>query len=266
MFWHTLSGLHRECHSPQEIQKAEIVQHPSYPGNTLYIRLWYILIKVDALGHFLHADYTFLNKKYELGRVVRIILTFAPIFYSLALFTLHRKTRNRESICSATVFSCLAGIHVLYCFIAAFGDGAVLFYTEQTWGEMDVAKHLAVSQVFGQQFLLCIMSGMRLRGKNVTHETGQSLGMEDVLALVSIPAILGALVIRVSAQIIMIIRNDKCYMVYEVLERSAEVHFTSAAALFLAALTCVVSQGWLWRIEWKRRDKKYQQEEESKLS
>jgi len=46
------------------------------------------------------------------------------------------------------VFSSLAGIHVLYCFIAAFGDGAVLFYTAQKWGEMDVAKHLAVSQVF----------------------------------------------------------------------------------------------------------------------
>lgn len=100
----------------------------------------------------------------------------------------------------------------------------------------------------------------------MTHETGRSLRIEDVLALVTIPAILGALVVRVSAQIIMIIRNDQCYMVYEVLERSAEIHFTSAGALFLAALTCVVSQGWLWRIEWKRRDEKRQQEEESKLS
>jgi len=224
-----------------------------------------LLIKVDALGHFFHADYSFLSTKYELGRVVRIILTLAPIFYSLALFSLHRKTRNRQTVRSAMVFSSLAGIHVLYCLIAAFGDGAVLFYTEQKWGEMDVAKHLAVSQVFGQQFLLCIMSGMWLRGRNVTHESGRSLRMEDLLALVTIPAILGALVIRVSSQLIMIIRNDKCYMVYEVLERSAEIHFTSAAVLFLAALTCVVSQGWLWRIEWKRRDEKRQQEEESKL-
>ena len=123
-----------------------------------------LLIKVDALGHFFHADYSFLSIKYELGRVVRIILTLAPIFYSLALFSLHRKTRNRQTVRSAMVFSSLAGIHVLYCLIAAFGDGAVLFYTEQKWGEMDVAKHLAVSQVFGQQFLLCIMSGMWLRG------------------------------------------------------------------------------------------------------
>ena len=190
----------------------------------------------------------------------------APIFYSLALFTLHRQTRNRKTVRSAMLFSCLAGIHVLYCLIAAFGDGAVLFYTEQKWGEMDIAKHLAVSQVLGQQFLLCIMSGMWLRGRNVTHEIGHSLRMEDVLALITIPALLGALVVRVSAQFIMIIRNDKCYMVYEVLERSAEIHFTSAAALFLAALTCVVSQGWQWRIEWKRRDGNRQQEEESKLS
>jgi hypothetical protein len=224
-----------------------------------------LLIKVDALGHFFHADYSFLSIKYDLGRVVRIILTLAPIFYSLALFSLHRKTRNRQTVRSAMVFSSLAGIHVLYCLIAAFGDGAVLFYTKQTWGKMDVAKHLAVSQVFGQQFLLCIMSGMWLRGRNVTHERGRSLRMEDLLALVTIPAILGALVVRVSAQLIMIIRNDKCHMVYEVLERSAEIHFTSSAVLFLAALTCVVSQGWLWRIEWKRRDEKRQQEEESKL-
>src|SRR5271168_20719 len=102
-----------------------------------------LLIKVDALGHFFHADYSFLSTKYELGRVVRIILTLAPIFYSLALFSLHRKTRNRQTVRSAMVFSSLAGIHVLYCLIAAFGDGAVLFYTEQKWGEMDVAKHLA---------------------------------------------------------------------------------------------------------------------------
>ena len=106
---------------------------------------------VNALGHFLHADYSFVSKKYELGRVVRIILTLAPIFYSSALFTLHRKTRNRASTHSAMMFNSLAGIHVLYCLVAAFGDGAVLFYTGQKWGDMDVAKHLAVSQVFGQQ-------------------------------------------------------------------------------------------------------------------
>jgi hypothetical protein len=81
--------------------------------------------------------------------------------------------------------------------------------------------------------------------------------MEEILALWTIPTILGALVVRVSAQVIMIIRNDQCFVVYEVLERSAEIHFASAAALSIAALTCVVCQGCLWRREWmavKRRE------------
>jgi hypothetical protein len=155
------------------------------------------------------------------------------------------------------MFSSLAGIHVLYCVIATFGDGAVLFYTGQKWGEMDIAKHLAVSQVFGQQFMLCVMLGMWVRGRNVKQEGGRSLCMEEILALWTIPTILGALVVRVSAQFIMIIRNDQCFVVYEVLERSAEIHFASAAALSIAALTCVVCQGCLWRREWmavKRRE------------
>ena len=147
------------------------------------------------------------------------------------------------------IFSGLAGLQVLYCFIAAFGDGAVLFYTEQKWGEMDIAKHLAVSQVFGQQFMLCVMLGMWLRGRNV--DGSRSLSMEEILALVSIPTILGALMVRVSAQFIMIIRNDQCFMVYEILERSAEIHFASAGALSVAVLASVVSQVWLWKIEWK---------------
>ena len=42
--------------------------------------LFDLLMEVDALGHFLHADYNFLNAKYELGRVVRIILTLAVSF------------------------------------------------------------------------------------------------------------------------------------------------------------------------------------------
>jgi len=219
---------------------------------------------VNALGHFLHADYNFISQKYELGRVVRIILTVAPIFYSLALFTLHRKTRNRSSVRSAMIFSSLAGAQVLYCFIAAFGDGAVLFYTEQKWDEMDVAKHLAVSQVFGQQIMLCVMLGMWLRGKNVQQDGNRSLSMEEVLALVSIPTILGALVVRVSSQIIMIIRNDRCSMVYEILERSAEIHFATAGALSVATVTSVVSQAWLWRLEWKAskwREEQRQNEE-----
>jgi hypothetical protein len=208
---------------------------------------------VNAIGHFLHADYNFISKKYELGRVIRIILTIAPIFYSLALFTLHRKTRNRATTHSAMIFSCLAGLQVLYCLISAFGDGAVLFYTPQKWGEMNVAKHLAVSQVFGQQVMLCIMFGMWLRGRNVNQQRHRSLCMEEILAFVAIPTILGALMIKVSAQFIMIIRNDQCLMVYEILERSSEIHFTSASALSVAALTSTVSQGWLWKLEWKSR-------------
>lgn len=221
------------------------------------------LMKVNALGHFLHADYKFI-KKYELGRVVRIILTLAPIFYSLALFTLHRKTRNRETVRSAMIFSTLAGVHVLYCLIAAFGDGAVLFYTTEKWGEMDVAKHLAVSQVFGQQLMLCVMSGMWLRGRNVTQVANRSLNMEEILALISIPAILAALVIRVSAELIVILRNDQGLMVYEILERSTEIHFTSASALSVTASVCVITQAWLWRkerIACKRRDEQRQIEE-----
>jgi hypothetical protein len=216
------------------------------------------------LGHFLHADYNFISQKYELGRVVRIILTLAPIFYSLGLFTLHRKTRNRASVRSAMMFSILAGIHVLYCLIAAFGDGAVLFYTGQKWGEMDVAKHLAVSQVFGQQFLLCLMLGMWIRGRNVPQDGTRSLCMEEILALVTIPTILGALVVRVSAQFIITLRNDKCFVVYELLERSAEIHFASAGGMAVAALVSVVCQAWLWRVErvaLKRRDEERQNQE-----
>jgi hypothetical protein len=195
-----------------------------------------------------------MSKKYELGRVVRLILTLAPIFYSSALFALHRKTRNRNTVHSAITFSFLSGINVIYCLIAAFGDGAVLFYTGQKWGEMDVAKHLAVSQVFGQQLLLCIMLGMWLRGRNVTEEVGASHTREEFLALWTIPTILAALIVRVSAQFIMIIRNDQCFVVYEVLERSAEIHFAGAGALLVAALISVVCQGWLWMKE-RRADK-----------
>jgi hypothetical protein len=163
------------------------------------------------------------------------------------------------------MFSSLAGTQVLYCLIAAFGDGAVLFYTEQKWGEMDVAKHLAVSQVFGQQVMLCVMLGMWFRGRNVQQDGSRSLSMEEMLALVTIPAILGALLVRVSAQFIMIIRNDQCFMVYEILERSAEIHFASASALSAAALTTVASQAWLWRQEWKicKRRAEDRQNEES---
>ena len=161
------------------------------------------------------------------------------------------------------IFSCLAGLQVLYCVIAAFGDGAVLFYTEQKWGEMDIAKHLAVSQVFGQQLMLCVMLGMWLRGRNVAQDGSRSLSTDEILALVSIPTILGALVVKVSAQFIMIIRNDRCFMVYEILERSAEIHFASAGALSVAAFTSVASQGWLWRIEWKACKRREQRENEN---
>jgi len=217
---------------------------------------------VNALGHFLHADNSFISKNYELGRVIRIILTLAPIFYSFALFTLHRKTRNRATARSATIFSCLAGLQVLYCTIAAFGDGAVLFYTGEKWGEMDIAKHLAVSQVFGQQLILCIMMGMWIRGRNVQQERDRSFSMEELLALVMIPTILGALLIKVCAQFIMIIRNDQCFVVYELLERSAEIHFTSASALSGATLVAIGCQAWLWRLEWKIRERRKEQEQE----
>jgi len=219
------------------------------------------LIIVDSLGHLLHADIKFITGKYELGRVVRIILTLAPIFYSLSLFCLHRKTRNRATVRSAMMFSCLAGIHVLYCLIAAFGDGAVLFYTGQKLGEMDVAKHLAVSQVFGQQFILSIMLGMWLRGRNVPQEAGRSPSMEEILALVSIPTILAALIIRVSTQFIMAIRNDQRLAVYDLLETSAEIHIASASALALATWVCLCCQAWLWRKErraCRRRDEELQ--------
>ena len=149
------------------------------------------------------------------------------------------------------MFSCLAGIHVLYCLIAAFGDGAVLFYTGQKWGEMDVAKHLAVSQVFGQQFMLCIMLGMWLRGRNVPQEPGRFLSLEETLALVTIPTILGALIVRVSAQFIMAIRNDQRLAVYDLLESSTEIHIASASALALAVWVCILCQAWLWRKAWK---------------
>jgi hypothetical protein len=164
------------------------------------------------------------------------------------------------------MFSSLAGLHALYCLIAAFGDGAVLFYTSQKWGEMDVAKHLAVSQVFGQQFMLCVMLGMWLRGRNVSQENGRSLSMEKILALVAIPTILGALVVRVSAQFIMIIRNDQCFVVYEVLERSAEIHTASASAMSIATIVSIVAEGWLWKVERraiKRRDEERQNQEMS---
>jgi hypothetical protein len=219
------------------------------------------LTEVNALGHFLHADYSFISKRYELGRVVRIILTLAPIFYSLSHFTLHRKTRNRKTARSATIFSCLAGLQVLYCTIAAFGDGAVLFYTGEKWGEMDVAKHLAVSQVFGQQLILCIMMGMWIRGRNV-EQGNRTLSSEEILALVMIPTILGALVIKVSAQFIMIIRNDECFVVYELLERSAEIHFTNASALAGATLVAIGCQAWMWRLEWKLKVKIKAQEKD----
>jgi uncharacterized protein (DUF2062 family) len=147
------------------------------------------------------------------------------------------------------MFSCLAGLHVLYCLIAAFGDGAVLFYTGQKWGEMDVARHLAVSQVFGQQFILCIMLGMWLRGRNVPQESGRSQSLEEILALVTIPTILGALIVRVSSQFVMAIRNDHRLAVYDLLETSAEIHIASASALVLAAWVCLLCQGWLWRKE-----------------
>lgn len=165
------------------------------------------------------------------------------------------------------MFSCLAGIHVLYCLIAAFGDGAVLFYTGQKWGEMDVARHLAVSQVFGQQFMLCIMLGMWLRGRNIHQESGRSLSMEEILALVTIPTMLGALIVRVSAQFIVAIRNDQRLAVYDLLEASAEIHIASASALVLAAWVCVLCQGWLWRrerIACQRRDEERQQQGEQK--
>jgi hypothetical protein len=183
--------------------------------------------------------------------VVRIILTLAPIAYSFALFELHRKTKNRGTRWSAMIFSCLAGGHVLYSIIAAFGDGAVLFYTSQKWGEMDVAKHLAVSQVFGQHLMLSVMLGMWLRGRNVQQDASRSLSMEERLALVVIPSILSAMLVKVSTQFIMIIRNDQCLMAYEVLEHSPEIHLGGAAGLWVTALISVGYQGRLWGLEWK---------------
>jgi hypothetical protein len=165
------------------------------------------------------------------------------------------------------MFSILAGIHVLYCLIAAFGDGAVLFYTGQKWGEMDVAKHLAVSQVIGQQFMLCLMMGMWIRGRNVPQDGSRSLCMEEILALVTIPAILAALVLRVSVQFIITLRNDKCFVVYELLERSAEIHFASSGGMAVAAMVAVLCQAWLWRVEriaLKRRDAEQQNDGNSK--
>jgi hypothetical protein len=194
-----------------------------------------------------------------LGRIVRIILTFAPICYSLALFTLHRKTRNRETAHSAVIFSSLAALQALYCLVAAFGDGAVLFYTGLKWGEMDVAKHLAVSQVFVQQFLLCVMIGMWVRGRNVVQTRGRSLCMEEMLALVAIPTILGALAVRASAHFITVLRNDQCFTAYEVIERSVVIHFASASGLFVASLIGVLYQAWLWRSEWKVYKKRDEQ-------
>ena len=184
-----------------------------------------------------------------MGRVIHIILTLAPIFYSLGLFLLHRKTRNRNTVRSAMMFSILSGVHPLYCLVASFGDGAVLFYSGKRWGEMDIARQLAVSQVVGQQMLLCVMMGMWLRGRNVPQDGTRSYTMEEILALVTIPTILAALLARVSAQSIMVIRNDQCVVPYDLLSRSVEIHFAGAAAMSVASLVCVICQAWLWRQE-----------------
>ena len=138
----------------------------------------------------------------------------------------------------------------------------MLFYTGEKWGEMDVAKHLAVSQVFGQQLVLCILMGMWIRGRNVEQEANRTFSSDEILALVMIPTILGAELIKVCAQFIMIIRNDQCFMVYELLERSAEIHFTSASALAGATLVGILCQAWMWRLEWKLRVKRKAQEKE----
>lgn len=147
------------------------------------------------------------------------------------------------------MFSILSGIQPLYCLIASFGDGAVLFYSETKWGEMDVARQLAVSQVVGQQMILCVMMGMWLRGRNVPQDHTRSYTLEEILALVSIPTILGTLLARVCTQFIMIIRNDQCFVAYDLLDRSVEIHFAGAAAMSMASLVCVVCQAWLWRQE-----------------
>jgi len=161
------------------------------------------------------------------------------------------------------IFSCLAGLHVLYCFVAAFGDCAILFYTEQKWDEMDAAKHLAVSQVFGQSLVLFVMLGMWIRGGNITQDKKQSLDVVESLAKVNIPSLLGALLCRVSVQFIMIIRNDLCLTAYVLLERFAEIHFVSATALCISTIISLVSQGWLWRMEWKLKLKRRGEEREA---
>ena len=74
--------------------------------------------------------------------------------------------------------------------------------------------------------------------------------MEEMLAVWAIPTILGALIVRVSAQFILIIRNDQCFVAYEIIERSVEIHIVSAAALVIAALVSMICQGYLWRREW----------------
>ena len=82
------------------------------------------------------------------------------------------------------------------------------------------------------------------------------------MALVMIPTILGALLIKVCAEFIVIIRNDQCFVVYELLERSAEIHFTSASVMSGATLVAIGCQAWLWRLDWKIRRRRKEQENE----